>query len=128
MPKEPTTLKAWHIFFIIIGMISTAIFILLCLLIGAFILIKPWGVDVPQTISAIVSPPTQSTGYDHPLLNPQQEAILESVGVDVKSLPTQITKDQQQCAIDAVGQKRAAELLGGSAPTLSDITKLKQCL
>lgn len=128
MPKEKQTLKIWQIIFIIIGMISTAFVLLIIFSIIAIILIKPWGINVVDTGSALINPPTKSTGYDHPLLNPQQEALLQSAGIDPKDVPTTLTPAQQQCAIDALGEKRALELVNGATPSVTDITQAKHCL
>lgn len=127
MTKNKTSLKAWQLFFMIIGMISTTFFLLLVIFVIAIILIKPWGVDVIQTGTVLLDPPTESTGYDHPLLSPTQEALLESAGVDVTSLPTQITPAMQECAVQALGETRAFELLNGATPSVADITQALPC-
>ncbi len=128
MPNEKQSLKIWQIIFIVIGMITTAFFLLIIFVTIAIILIKPWGINVVDTGAALINPPTESTGYDHPLLNPQQEALLESAGIDPATVPTSITPNQQQCAIDALGEKRAKELVAGATPTLTDIARAKHCL
>jgi hypothetical protein len=127
MPNEKQGLKIWQIIFIIIGMITTAFILLIIFIAIAIILIKPWGINVVDTGSALINPPTESTGYDHPLLNPQQESLLESAGIDPATVPTTLTPAQQQCAIDALGEKRAMELVAGATPSLTDITKAKNC-
>lgn len=127
MSNEKQGLKIWQIIFIVIGVITTALILLIVLVAITIILIKPWGIDVVDTGSALINPPTESTGYDHPLLNPQQEALLESAGVDPSKVPTSLTPAQQQCAIDALGEKRAMELVNGATPSLTDITEAKQC-
>ncbi|MBU2566924.1 hypothetical protein KKG46_05210 [Patescibacteria group bacterium] len=128
MSKEKQGLKIWQIIFIIIGMLATAFVLLLVIVVTAIILIKPWGVNVIDTGSALINPPTESTGYDHPLLTPQQEALLQSAGIDPATIPTTITPAQQQCAINALGEKRAMELVGGATPNINDITQAKHCL
>jgi len=127
MSNEKQGLKIWQIIFIIIGIITTAFILLIIFLVIAIILIKPWGINVVDTGAALINPPTESTGYDHPLLSPQQEALLQSAGIDPATVPTTITPAQQQCAIDALGEKRAMELVNGATPSLTDITEAKQC-
>jgi hypothetical protein len=127
MTKEKQGLKVWQIIFIIIGMITTAFILLIIFLAIAIMLIKPWGIDVVQTGSVLINPPTESTGYDHPLLNPQQEALLESAGIDPETVPTTITPAQQACATEALGEKRAMELVAGAAPSISDISQARHC-
>ncbi|MBD3281632.1 hypothetical protein GF391_02690 [Candidatus Uhrbacteria bacterium] len=127
MPKDVTPLKPWHIFFMIIGILTCVFFIFVFIMILAVILIKPWGINVVDTGSALINPPTESTGYDHPLLNPQQEALLQSAGINPKDVPTSITPTQQQCAINALGEKRAMDLVNGATPSITDITKAQHC-
>lgn len=127
MSNNTTPLKPWHIFFMIIGILATAFVAFMVIIILAIVLIKPWGINVLDTGAAIINPPTESTGYDHPLLNPQQEALLESVGIDPADVPTQITPAEQACAIEALGETRAMELVNGATPSITDITKAQHC-
>lgn len=64
----------------------------------------------------------------HPLLNEDQEKVLQSYGVDPAQLPTEITPDMQQCFIDKLGQDRAVQIIGGSEPTPTEIFKARECL
>lgn len=92
---------------------------------------KPFGMDVtniPSTITNITSQKKLESTYDHPLLSESQEVMLESLGVDTENLPTQITQEMQDCAVDALGQERVNAIIGGAAPTVSDILKAKNCL
>ena len=55
---------------------------------------------------------------------------------DLESLPSSgslpsmetITAEQIECAIGAIGQERANEILSGAQPTFSDILKISPCL
>lgn len=64
----------------------------------------------------------------NPLLNETQEAILESIGIDPATLPTEITPQMQECAIEALGLDRIKEILAESAPTLNDIVAIQECI
>jgi len=64
----------------------------------------------------------------HPLLNEDQEKVLQSYGVDPAQLPTEITPQMQQCFIDKLGQDRAAQIVAGSAPSPTEIFKARDCL
>ena len=64
----------------------------------------------------------------NPLLNAQQEKTLESFGVDVTKLPTEITPGMQACFIDILGEKRAIELANGDNPTALEVIKVGECL
>jgi len=118
----------------IIGKIIKAIFILLAvvlaviiLLIIAIIIIKPYGIDVLKIIPAIMNK-NPTSGYDHPYLTTQQEAILESIGINPEDIPAEITPAMEECAVSVLGEKRANEIGSGSEPTLTEIIKLKGCV
>ncbi len=114
-------------FFMVIGIITSVITVLIILAIIAVIFIKPYGVDITEVVPAIIEEPVDSE-YDHPYLTTKQENILESVGIDVKDIPTEITSEQEECAIEAIGVERVNEIVAGSAPTMTDILKTKHCL
>ncbi len=127
MQTEKPKLKAWQIFFIVVGIIATIFTLLVTILISAILIIKPWNIDVFQIGSGLISPPAESTGYDHPLLTPEQESLLESANIDIKKLPTEITPEQQKCAINALGAERANELIKGTSPSINDVIKARHC-
>lgn len=64
----------------------------------------------------------------HPLLNEDQEKVLQSYGVDPAQLPAEITPSMQECFIDKLGQDRASQIAAGSAPTSTEIIKARECL
>lgn len=102
------------------------IFLLLILLIAIILIVKPYGINLIKLIPAATSDEPIST-YDHPLLNTKQESILESVGIDTKSLPSQITAEQQQCAISILGAERVSEIVAGGTPSMGEVLKVKDC-
>lgn len=65
---------------------------------------------------------------DHPLLNIEQEKLLDGMGIDVEKIPTEITPEMQSCFEQAVGAARAEEIKQGSAIGPLDIMKAKSCL
>jgi len=65
---------------------------------------------------------------DNPLLNDEQEKTLESYGVDISQLPTEISETMQVCFIEKLGAERAEELVKGATPGPLDILKAKDCL
>ena len=73
------------------------------------------------------APVTDSTDKN-PLLNAQQEKILEDFGVDVAKLPTEITPSMQTCFIDILGEERATELANGATPSAFEVIKTSKCL
>lgn len=64
----------------------------------------------------------------NPLINAEQEKVLESLGVDVTKLPTTITPEMQTCFVEALGQARADELVKGATPSAVDLFKARDCL
>jgi hypothetical protein len=103
------------------------IFLIIILLIVAFIVVKPYGIDTIKIISALFTKDSVST-YDHPYLTTQQESILESIGIDTKKVPTEITPALQECATAILGQARVDEIILGSTPTIDEVLKIKSCL
>lgn len=67
--------------------------------------------------------------YDkNPLLNDEQEARLESYGVDVEALPKEITPGMTACFIEKIGVERGTEIVAGATPSPLEILKSKDCL
>jgi hypothetical protein len=111
----------WRRFFMIIGIIAS-IFVLLIAAAVAYILIEqPLGINF--------SPPWQANQepYDHPFLNQEQELFLQNIGIDPESIPTEITKEQEQCAFEALGAQRIQEIKSGATPSITEILKVKPC-
>lgn len=105
--------------------------ILFFLIIFLYILTaKPFGIDLQNVPSAILNTQDQpaSSASDNPLLSLEQNATLKSYGIDPSTLPTKITPEQLSCAEEKLGSTRFQELKEGSAPTLSDYFKAKDCL
>ncbi len=82
---------------------------------------------VNQSQESLTSSQDQSADKN-PLLNDDQEKVLESLGVDPASLPQEITPALEQCLIEKVGAERAAQIKAGSAPTVADFFKARDCL
>lgn len=110
----------------IFGIIAAVILGLIIFAIIILAIIKPFGINVLEVPKAIISPPTESS-YDHPLLNTEQEIMLESVGVDTADIPTQVTPTQEQCSVEALGQARVDAIKAGATPSLTDYLKAKHC-
>ena len=120
--NEKRKISFLGIIFILLGVL----FIGVILFIGIIIIIKPYGVDVIKVVPAVLNNNPISS-YDHPYLTTEQEVILESAGVDLKTVPTEITQTQQDCAVSILGQNRVNEIISGSAPTISEMFKAKSC-
>ena len=128
MTNEKQGLRAWQIFFIIVGIISTVLIFFIAILIAAVLIIKPWNIDIAKTGSALINPSAKSTGYDHPLLSPSQQALLQSVGINPEDIPPELTPAQETCIADALGAERASALISGASPEMNDVLKAKHCI
>lgn len=111
-------------YFIVVGVLTTII--LAVILAGSVWFAMTLLVPAP-TERRPTSAGTSESVYDHPLLSPEQERAAASFGIDTRTLPTEITIKQQQCAVAALGADRAQQILNGSSPTLLDIARAKHC-
>lgn len=117
------------IFLIVFGALTAVSVLIIVGIIVALAIIKPFGINVLKTPALIFGPSSDAIStYDHPLLSAEQEVMLESIGFDTTTIPTSITAEQQECAIEALGQERVNEISAGSAPTITDLLKAQDCL
>ncbi len=65
---------------------------------------------------------------NHPLLNTEQEKTLTSIGIDPATLPTQISPEQEQCFIAALGIEKVNAIKAGQVPDAMDIFKARDCV
>ena len=63
----------------------------------------------------------------NPLLNEEQEAQVEALGIDPATLPTEITPALEACLVEKLGAKRSQEIVQGSEPTTADFVKARVC-
>lgn len=111
---------------IVLGVLLTLFILFIGLIIAVLLTVKPFGMNLSQTVPVLLGNPIEST-YDHPYLDADQEATLRSIGIDPANIPTEITAAQQQCAIEAVGAERVEAIMHGSTPTLSEILSVEKC-
>ena len=122
--------KLLNIFLVVLGIVF-----LVLILAGLYV----WLVDPFHIFSLGVSPTSLMntvTGRSkvkidnidkNPLLIEDQEAQLESLGVDPAKLPSKITPAMQSCFVEKLGQERASQIVSGSAPTPADFLKAQSC-
>jgi len=120
--------KILKIIFIALGII----FIIFIIAIVSFIAIDPFNLK-PLLFNFFSNPqiniPINAGGNDkHSLLNEEQEKLLETIGVDVESLPTQLTPEMEACFIETLGAERVKEIIEGDSPGSMDFFKAKGCL
>lgn len=118
-------------FLMIVGVIAIIFLFLIILIIFLLALYiinnKPLGVEInPFAINPFAQTQADSN-YDHPLLSADQEKTLQSLGVNLESLPTSITPIQEQCAVEVLGQDRVNQIRSGATPSITDYFKAKDC-
>lgn len=113
---------------IIIGILAVVFIISVALLIAFLAIKKPYGIDVIKIAPALIQQKSSATpSYNHPLLNTEQELLLESVGIDLKDVPTNVTPAQEECSKKILGEKRVAEIKAGSAPSITEALQVQSC-
>ncbi|MBD3208369.1 MAG: hypothetical protein GF370_02870 [Candidatus Nealsonbacteria bacterium] len=84
--------------------------------------------STPTTSSpSMPAQPVEEQG-GHPLLDEEQEAMLETFGIDVDGLPSEITPEMEACFIEKLGEQRVNEIVEGATPTPLDFFRAKSCL
>ena len=124
-------LKMLNIFFVALGII----FFLLIAGAGCVWWANPYGMFSPGVSpTSVMNMMTGKTNVKidsvdkNPLLNEQQEAQLEGLGIDPATLPSQITPAMEACFTAKLGQERTNQIIQGSAPTPIDFFKAQSCL
>ena len=108
------------------------IFLLLIVAFTLFVIVDPFNLR-PLLSTLMSDAPANSantTGETdkNPLLDANQERILEAMGVDVENLPTEITPELEACFTEALGAERVKEIMDGTSPSAIDLFKAKGCL
>ncbi|OGY94623.1 MAG: hypothetical protein A2406_02235 [Candidatus Komeilibacteria bacterium RIFOXYC1_FULL_37_11] len=86
------------------------------------------NIDGYQAIPKDEMVPYEDVEYNHPLIPDTQEKAIYEMGVNVASLPTEITPEMTNCFIVTLGKDRATEIANGATPSLSDFLNAKNCL
>lgn len=68
------------------------------------------------------------TPTKNPILNQNQEAALEAVGIDPTDIPSQISPQQESCFEDALGVDRVKAIKSGGTPSAAEIFAARNCL
>lgn len=124
--------KFLHAFFTVLGVI----FFLILVGAGVFwfmVLGNNKSLPMPVTLPILKNDTATDAGVSasadkHPLLNTEQEKTLTSIGIDPASLPTQISPEQEQCFITALGIEKVNAIKAGQVPDAMDIFKSRDCV
>ncbi len=90
----------------------------------------PQGVSPISIIKTVTGNNTVSIDNidKNPLLTEQQEAQLESFGIDPATLPTSITPEMKKCFETTLSEKRVNEIIAGDQPTVTDLLGARSCI
>lgn len=121
-------------FFVTLGVI----FFILILLAAYFYITDPWNLKPllfgsQSTVTTVVDgeggAEVREPARDaNPMLNEQQEAALETVGIDPAGLPSEITPAQEACFVERLGAERVEEIKAGDTPTAMEFFSARSCL
>lgn len=128
--------KILNIFFVVLGVIFFIIILVATYLFIADPLnLKPiiFPEDNPVTpvensINENNDKQTEDAVDKKPALSDGQEKMLETVGIDPASVPSQITEDQEACFVEILGEARVQEIKDGDTPTVAEFFKARACL
>lgn len=123
-----TFLKIIKVFFIFLGVI----FFIILLFIAYLWFFDPLNIKPVlfsnNSQSDIIIDNNVSSTDSHPLLDENQEKMIESLGINPSSLPTEITPEMEVCFKDKLGAKRVAEIVNGDPISMADSIKASSCL
>ncbi len=120
----------------ILAIVVITVIILIVALFGYLIIKNPFGTgDIikslifKQEMSEEVKQENieKNVNYDHPYLNEEQEQKIIDAGIDIEKIPTEISQEQIDCAVEKLGEARAKEIEGGAEPTSLEILKVLPC-
>jgi hypothetical protein len=119
-------LKILKFFFIALGVI----FFILIIAVTGFIIFDPFNLRplISMLLGSSEAGFVQKTTNGHPLLDEKQEKLLETIGVNVGNLPSEITPQMEDCFTRTLGEKRVKEIEAGDEPNLNDFLKSRECL
>jgi len=121
-------------FFLTLGVIF---FFLLCA--GAYL----WFVDpfnLKPLLSLVTAQPAEqqqtvddtttntSDANTNAALSPEQEAALQTIGINPATLPIRITSTQETCFAEKLGAARVAEIKAGAVPSAAEFYTARMCL
>ncbi|HKK54142.1 MAG TPA: hypothetical protein VJ926_01335 [Patescibacteria group bacterium] len=122
-----TFLKTLRVFFVILGVIF------FLLIVAVFYLYQTDFYGIKTMINyekeeVTTTNDINKTEDKNSALSAEQEAQLESIGVDPATVPSEVTPEMEDCFIQKLGEERVREIEDGSSPTALELIKAKPCL
>ena len=127
MQNDKIKSNFWKPLIIVLGVLAGVVVLAIAAIIITLIIVKPFDFKITDVPAALIDISDMESSYDHPLLTDDQEVMLESVGIDTSTLPTEITPEQIDCGVEALGQERVDEIMAGSQPTFTDLLNAQHC-
>jgi hypothetical protein len=120
-------LKVLRVFFVILGVIF------FLLIVTVFYLYQTDFYGIKSIVNYEKEEVTTTNNVDqtedkNSALSAEQEAQLESIGVNPAKVPSEISPEMKDCFIQKLGEKRVKEIEAGGSPTVSEVIKAKPCL
>jgi hypothetical protein len=120
-------LKVLRVFFVILGVIF------FLLIVTVFYLYQTDFYGIKSIVNYEKEEVTTTNNVDqtedkNSALSAEQEAQLESIGVNPAKVPSEISPEMEDCFIQKLGEKRVKEIEAGGSPTVSEVIKAKPCL
>lgn len=114
-------------FFVFLGIL----FLILLIVLATVYITDGYGIRSLLTGSSsspsLSESDTSDSSDKNSLLSDSQEKMLENIGIDPASLPSEITPEMLACFETKLGKERTDEIKGGASPTPIDYAKAKGC-
>jgi len=81
-----------------------------------------------DTSQAGVSEQNDSNQEADSFIAPEQQVVLDSVGISANAIPTSLTAKQQQCLQEKIGEERVSAISAGATPTPKEVLAGASCL
>jgi len=121
-----TFLKTLRVFFVILGVIF------FLLIVAVFYLYQTDFYGIKTMVNyekeeVTTTNDVNETEDKNPALSAEQEAQLESSGINPATVPSEITPEMKACFIEKLGQERVEEIESGASPTPLEFIKAESC-
>lgn len=130
-----TFLKILRVFFVVLGvifflMIVTGFYLYQSDFYGVKTMVNYEKEEVASSNSSDLESNvnTAETEDKIPSLSAEQEAQLESIGIDPAQVPSEISPEMEECFIEKLGEERVKEIEAGASPTTLELIKAEPCL
>ncbi|MCF7794876.1 hypothetical protein K9M50_00755 [Patescibacteria group bacterium] len=127
-----TILKILRVFFVILGvifflMIVTGLYLYQSDFYGIKTMVN-YEKEENTTLNNNLDTNINQVEDKNSALSKEQEAQLESIGIDPAQVPSEVSPEMEDCFIQKLGEERVREIENGASPTTLEIIKVEPCL